>query len=260
MMKVSEGDLVFISDVHLGGFSSSVNSGIESDLISFIDFCRKSKLQIIILGDLFDYWMEYRGYSPPYGEKVLKAFESYNQGHKTLYITGNHDNWTGSRLERAGFEIEHEYRYLKLGKTNVLLLHGDGLNDESFSLKRPFLNRFLRNKWFLSAYQSMIPPKLGVELMRRFSGISKKRSHPQKNCSEKMQRWALEQLKQSNSDVIICGHFHQHRFIKNTDGLYINLGNFYKHRMVAIYTKESFSLVTWDAEKQQFVPLKAINN
>ncbi len=252
-MEVYKGDLVFLSDVHLGGFDDPTNESIESDALALIDYCRENSLQLFILGDLFDYWMEYRGYSPPYGEKVLTAFEKFNKSQNTLYITGNHDNWTGPRVEKAGFDVEHEYRILDIGETKVMLLHGDGIRDESYSLERPLLNRTLRNRWFLRVYQTMLPPALGVWLMRKFSGFSKKRSKGDKNCSLTMQKWALEQLKEPNLDVIICGHFHKSRFIKNSDGLYINIGNFYKHRTVGIYTKESFSLVTWDADNSKFV-------
>lgn len=255
-MEVNKGDLVFLSDVHLGGFDDATNTTIESDVVSLIDFCRKSSLKLFILGDLFDYWMEYRGYAPPIGKKTLAAFEKYNEAQKTLYITGNHDNWTGPRIENAGFDVEHEYRILDIGNAKVMLLHGDGLKDASYSLERPLLNRTLRNKWFLNMYQTLLPPAAGIWLMRRFSGFSKKKSKGDKNCSLTMQRWALEQLKKPNLDVIICGHFHKSRFIKNSDGLYINLGNFYKHRTVGIYTKKSFSLVTWDGENRTFVPKK----
>ena len=68
---------VFISDVHLGAFSRDSNDNIGHELVALITHCKKEHIEINILGDLFDYWMEYpeKGFVPKLGKNVLDAFE-----------------------------------------------------------------------------------------------------------------------------------------------------------------------------------------
>ncbi|NIU01308.1 MAG: hypothetical protein GWN62_08805, partial [Aliifodinibius sp.] len=100
--------LLFISDVHLGGFSDNKNERIESELIQLINYCQRNDIHLAVLGDLFDYWMEYPDFVPNLGRKLLDRFESFNKElGPTLYITGNHDNWTRNHLEDRGFYLIH---------------------------------------------------------------------------------------------------------------------------------------------------------
>ncbi|HCI69619.1 MAG TPA: hypothetical protein DHV30_03060, partial [Balneola sp.] len=88
---------LFISDVHLGAFDTNTEKKVEQELISLINYCCKHKIKIYVLGDLFDYWMEYpkKKFIPTVGKTVIEAFQKHNtECQPTTYITGNHDNWT----------------------------------------------------------------------------------------------------------------------------------------------------------------------
>lgn len=256
LLNPEPGDVLFISDVHLEGYTPEINQSIEHDLIALVQYATENQLKIIVLGDLFDYWMEYRGRYPTFADAVLDAFKSQNKWYKTLFITGNHDNWTGPKLIVTGFDIENESRVIELGGKKCLLLHGDGLNDPRMNLTRPKLDRIIRSGFFLFFYQLIFPPKIGLSIMSWFSKRSKKRENDELKTSKRIDAWAMEQLKKSDMDVIICGHYHVHKFISNNNGLYINLGTFFKHRTVGIYTKGSFQLVTWNAHEKNFSRLE----
>lgn len=121
---------LFISDVHLGAFSATTNQQIEGDLIALIEHCKEERIEINILGDLFDYWMEYpeKGFVPDLGKKVLDAFEEYNNTvSPALFITGNHDNWTFGHFKERGFDLESNFRLKEIDGKRLLLLHGDGV-------------------------------------------------------------------------------------------------------------------------------------
>ncbi|HBX66872.1 MAG TPA: hypothetical protein DEG32_12245, partial [Balneolaceae bacterium] len=121
---------LFLSDVHLGAFSSETNRQIEEDLIALIQHCIDEEIKIHVLGDLFDYWMEYpeKGFVPDLGKRVLDAFERYNEAiEPALYITGNHDNWTFGHFKERGFEMEPNFRLLEIEDKRLLLMHGDGV-------------------------------------------------------------------------------------------------------------------------------------
>lgn len=239
--------ILFISDVHIGGFSKDKERKLEKDLLSVIDYAEKHDYEICILGDLFDYWMEYKNKRPSIGEKILDRFRQFNQSCTgSLYITGNHDNWVYNYFEECGFDVEEEYRILKLKDKSVLLMHGDGVEDDFIELPRPYFHRILRNPKFVFIFRHVLPPFLGITTTKWFSRFS--RTFNQKSEQEStpvIDEWAKRMLSEEKFDVIICGHHHYPRYINIDNGLYINLGNFFNDRTFAIYNNDSFQLVKW---------------
>lgn len=251
--------MLFISDVHLGGFSKDENNRIEAELIELINYCQRGKIRMAVLGDLFDYWMEYPNYVPKLGKKLLDRFESFNkQLGPTLFITGNHDNWTRNHLNDRGFILEHEHADLTLNGKNIMALHGDGLAGAEYQLPRPPMHRLMRSPQFVRLYQKLLSPKTGITIMKYFSRLTRYLDWNQK--PNKLNQWAKQQLDQSHFDVIICGHDHIPRKKQFTFGTYINLGNFYQHRTMAYFSEGEFSLVRWDPQKQSLNYLETIIN
>jgi UDP-2,3-diacylglucosamine hydrolase len=246
-------DHLFVSDVHLGAFSHEENFQIENDLISLIYFCIENNIQLHLLGDLFDYWMEYPDHHPKLGENLLSVFEKYNRDIAPItYILGNHDNWTRGYFDDIGFITKTDYAHLNLHNRHIFLHHGDGISDPDFNLKRPLVHRILRNPYFVKFYQTIFPPEAGLDLMKRFSRMSKESF---KFEPELLNSWSESFLKKSEFDVVISGHDHIPRIETFSHGLYINTGTFFEHRSVVYYTNGSFKLVTWDAEGYHLKPL-----
>lgn len=250
--------ILFFSDVHLGGFSEPENQRIEAELIQLIDYCRQNSIRMAILGDLFDYWMEYPGHTPRLGRRLLEHFEEYNrQLGPTLYITGNHDNWTRGHLTDRGFFVENESFSLSLNSQNILLLHGDGLKDPTFDLPRPPIHRLLRAPAFVRLYQRILPPQTGLNLMKYFSRFNRWADHQTADGS-KLNHWARQQLARSETNLIICGHDHIPRQKHFTFGSYINLGTFYKDRTMAYYNNSEITIVSWTPESRTLQPFDPI--
>lgn len=242
--------ILFISDVHLGGFSGKENARIESELIQLINYCQRNKIHLAILGDLFDYWMEYPNHVPKIGKKLLDRFEDFNNSlGPTLFITGNHDNWTKNHFVKKGFYLIHEDYQFSINNQHILTLHGDGLKDKKYHFKRPLLHRILRSSSFVKIFQSVFPPETGINIMKYFSRITRImewEQHKEKNLN----RWAKHLLKTSDIDVILSGHDHIPRMKQFPFGTYINLGTFYKHRTMAFYNNSGLSLVCWKPDIQ----------
>lgn len=251
--------LLFISDAHLGGFSDTENARIESELIQLINYCQRHDIRIAVLGDLFDYWMEFPDYVPSLGRQLLNRFEEYNQAlGPSLYITGNHDNWTRGHLSDRGFRVVSEYVKITLEGKKILLLHGDGLADASFGLPRPFLHRLLRRSNFIKLYQRVLSPRAGLQLMKLFSKFNRWISSHEDNRAV-LSGWARQQLQQSELDFVISGHDHIPRRKHFPFGSYINLGTFYEHRTMAFCNKNSVDLVFWETGTQSLQPFDPIN-
>ncbi|MEX0929622.1 MAG: UDP-2,3-diacylglucosamine diphosphatase [Balneolales bacterium] len=248
---------LFISDVHLGGFSPEKNREIETDLLSMIDYAESMKMEIIILGDLFDYWMEYPDRPPRVAPSVLERFAALHKKKPgTLFITGNHDNWTGSYLKDIGFDIEHEYRMFDLDNNRIFLMHGDGLSDQVFGLPRPFFHRLIRNVYFVSLYKKILPARSGIGLMRLYSRINRQLKAAFKPGNPRLDSWAVHHLKEK-ADTVICGHHHKPLFSAFGNKVYMNLGNFFNDRTAGIYANKSFYLVTWDGDSNTFTTLNS---
>lgn len=251
--------ILFISDAHLGGFSDTENTRIESELIQLINYCQRNNIRLAVLGDLFDYWMEFPDYIPSLGRQLLDRFEEYNRTlGPTLYITGNHDNWTRGHLSDRGFHVVPEYVELTLDGKKIMLLHGDGLADGTFGLKRPFMHRLLRDSSFIKLYQQVFTPSVGLWLMKHFSKFNRWINREEDNRAT-LTNWTKQQLQQSEFDLIISGHDHIPRREQFTFGRYINLGTFYKHRTMAFYNNTSADLVFWEPGTQSLQPFDPNN-
>lgn len=246
--------LLFLSDAHLGGFDKRKNLQIESELLHLIGFCQKNNYKLYVLGDLFDYWMEYPQQLPAIAVRLRRRFKTYNKNFgPTLYITGNHDNWTRGYFKSIGFDVEKNHRFLQLDSQKILLLHGDGLDDVSMNLPRPLFHRLLRHPTFIAGYQRLLPAGWGLKVMKYFSRFT--RSAQNSRLDQKMlNKWAEKKLKHTDVDTIICGHDHLPR-VRNFDfGTLINLGTFYQHKSLATYNNGNFSLVTWNDTTRELKP------
>jgi len=247
-------EYLFISDVHLGAFDDEKNRQIEKELIGLIDFCEEKNITPVLLGDIFDYWMEFSFIIPDIGTALISRFRKFNRDNKPVtYITGNHDNWTNGYFKNAGFDVEHEYRFLNIENKKILLLHGDGLSDKKFQLPRPAFHRLIRNNIFINFFQSVLSPKTALRVMKKFSSYSRKKDS---SDVEKLNNWARELLNNSEIDYILSGHDHEPRMETFEGGCYLNGGAFSDNNSMIYYSKNDFSLVTWNAIKRTLQPLK----
>lgn len=246
---------IFLSDVHLGIHDDNQTRLLEDELIKLVDYCESKQIQIHILGDFFEYWMEFPDYIPELGQSILERFEQYNQvmNGKTTFITGNHDYWTVSHLEERGFNVQHEYLELQLNGNNLFLCHGDGLADERFQLQRPLLHRFIRHPKFVKFYKLLFPGKTGLHLMKSFSAFARDENYIN---TERLSNWAEFMFENFPYDVIVSGHDHVPRVETFPGGTYINTGAFNQHKTVLKYTKGALELVNWNDGLKEFQPFE----
>ncbi|MEO1021838.1 MAG: metallophosphoesterase [Bacteroidota bacterium] len=244
---MSSNGCLLVSDVHLQGFGDDTNRELEASFLSLIAYCTAQNLTLLILGDLFDYWMEYprQKYAPAFGEPILKALKHHGeQVEPVLYITGNHDNWTFGHIASPEIEVEAEHRMISFDNRQAILFHGDGLADTAWDYQRPLYHRLLRNPSFIRVYQTLSSPKFGVWIMSRFSRLTRMLNisdpEPLNNLAKKM-------LYQSNIDLVFCGHDHLPRLIDFEGGTYMNLGAFHLHRTVGLVRQGEPMLFQWNA-------------
>ncbi|MDR9415046.1 MAG: metallophosphoesterase [Gracilimonas sp.] len=248
---------IFISDVHLGAFSSKTNQDIEQDLLALIEYCKLHRIELHILGDLFDYWMEFpeKGFVPKLGKRVLDALQDYNQSiTPTLFVTGNHDNWTFGHFKDRGFDVEANFRLKEIKNKRFLLMHGDGVAAAKIDFPRAAFHQLLRHSSFVKAYQKVLSPEAGLALMKKFSSLTRRRNN---HNPEPLNRQAKKIFDRHNLDYIITGHDHVPRMETFLQGTYINCGPFFNKRTVVLHNNERTRLVTWHAKEKNFIPFES---
>jgi len=245
---------LFLSDLHLGGFSEDKNRHLSGSFFDILDYLQHKPIQLVILGDLFDYYMQYYDDVPRHVKPIFDRMHTFNQNatHKILYITGNHDNWDNGFLTSIGCVTEHEYQILMIDGKKVLLAHGDGLKDPTMDLKRPTFHRFLRNPYFVQVFQLFTSMESGNRIMKYFSRINRFLADEEYNGPNLIDNWALKIIKSGTFDVVICGHHHKLLIADTGSGIYINTGAFFKQFCCAYYNNNQFQIVRWDVAKKNF--------
>lgn len=220
--------IYFLSDAHLGSLAIEKGWAHQKKLIDMLEEMSKDAASIYMLGDMFDFWMEYfihdkkkHQYAPFF--KELRKLSK--QGIHVHIFTGNHDLWTfGGMAQLSNAEIHYEpCTILRYGKT-IYLAHGDGLlpsNWESLYPKdvKKKIKRFMRLKDifrspFLQFCFRCLPPswgnKFGYEWAKRSRLKEIAKPCPYKGeDKEELVLFAKEQEKQHNHrDYYIFGHRH----------------------------------------------------
>ena len=207
----------FISDAHL----SFTNDQVEKLLVCFLVDIKKDASHLYIIGDLFDFWLEYKNVIPSAFLRILSVLLDLTQsGVKVIYLPGNHDFWLGDYLYRqVGIVLADEKLDVNHQGKRIHLFHGDGLayGDNGYRfIKKLF--RFKPNIWLYK----LLPVDLAYKLAFRVSGTSREYTSKKPKDLQGYYDYAREKIN-AGSDAVIMGHTHVPELNKLGNGLYINL-------------------------------------
>ena len=155
--------IYFISDAHLGSRAVKHGRTQERRLVRFLDSIKDKAGAVYMLGDMFDFWHEYKLVVPKGFTRFLgKVSELTDLGVEVHFFTGNHDIWAYDYLEKeCGVIMHREPLTLELGDQVFLLAHGDGLGDPDPKFK---LLRFIFRNRICQMLFAAIHPRWGLEL------------------------------------------------------------------------------------------------
>ncbi len=155
-------NIYFISDAHLGCRAMAHERQRERRLVRFLDDIKDKAQAVYLLGDMFDFWFEYKTVVPKGFTRFLgKLSELTDKGVEVHYFTGNHDIWCHDYLTKeCGVVMHFEPVTIELGDKLFFLGHGDGLGDPDHSFK--FLRSIFHNR-FCQWLFSGLHPSWGVE-------------------------------------------------------------------------------------------------
>ncbi|MBR2235393.1 MAG: UDP-2,3-diacylglucosamine diphosphatase [Prevotella sp.] len=206
--------IYFLSDAHLGSWALEHRRMQERRLVRFLDSIKEKAAAIYLLGDMFDFWFEYK-YAVPkgYTRFLGKLSELTDLGVEVHYFAGNHDIWTFGYLEKECGVILHKQAITTelYGKV-FFLAHGDGLGDPDKKFK--FVRYLFHNRACQWAF-STIHPRWGIWFGHTWAKRSRMK-HPNGEEPPYMgedREYLIRYTKQyiqyhSNVDYFIYGHRH----------------------------------------------------
>jgi UDP-2,3-diacylglucosamine hydrolase len=244
----SRGKIYFFSDAHLGLGEKADELRKEQYLVRFVESIRDDAEQVFIVGDLFDYWFEYKTVVPKgYFRLFAKLSELTEQGTRVCFIVGNHDFWVKDYFrDELGMEVFPEPLEVELRGKRFLLHHGDGLlsGDRGYRI----LKKILRNKMSIFLF-SLIHPDIAGTIARWSSRTSRKHTSNRKYESDGMVAFALQKLREG-FDFVIMGHNHIPSYHRNGKGVYVNLGDWIREHTYAVFDGKRLELKRWTGRAQ----------
>lgn len=140
-------NVYFLSDAHLGSWAIPHARTQERRLVRFLDSIKHKASAVYLLGDMFDFWNEYRYVVPKgYTRFLGKISELTDMGVEVHFFTGNHDIWTFGYLQQeCGMTVHTKPETTEIADKVFFLAHGDGLGDPDHKfklLRKVFHNRF----------------------------------------------------------------------------------------------------------------------
>lgn len=238
--------IYFASDFHLGTANYSQSREREERIVRWLDFIQEDAAELYLVGDIFDFWFEYkhavpRGYVRFLGKLAMLS----DSGVKITMFKGNHDMWMfGYLREEIGVTIISDELVINRAGKRFYIHHGDGLGPGDAKYK--FLKKIFRSslcQWLFAR----IHPNLGIGIARAWSGHSRIAGAKKETFLNSQHEWLVqyskEVLHKEHFDYFVFGHRHLPLDISlSPSSRYVNLGEWINYSTYAVFDGNDLSL------------------
>jgi UDP-2,3-diacylglucosamine hydrolase len=233
--------IYFFSDAHLGAADPRTEALKIRRIKKLLGLVKQEQGRLYILGDLFDFWFEYRTVvQADHLGMIRELAELRKSGVETTMLVGNHDFWMGRFMEQElGIKVVKSDLDLELDGSRVLLSHGDGLDKSDYGYR--LMKVLLRSPVTIWLF-GLIHPDLAIGFARWFSRVS--RNHLTKNKYLK-DHPLLDRVREfwgQGYQAVVFGHVHQPALLEEKGRLYLNIGDFIRNFSYAVYRDGRFSI------------------
>lgn len=240
------GKIYFVSDVHLGAPALKNNRERETLFANWLDEIKEDVSELYLLGDIFDFWYEYKKVAPRGFTRILgRIADIADKGIPVHFFTGNHDLWVYDYLPEELGVIVHKEEFVTniLGK-KFFLAHGDGLDKEDkgyIKLKKIFVDKTLQ--WLFSR----LHPNFAFHIAHKWSASSRlSKMGTEKDfmvINEGLYKFAEIFVKNEFVDYFIFGHRHRMVDVSLTDKTrFVLLGDWIKNFSYGVFDGDKFEL------------------
>jgi UDP-2,3-diacylglucosamine hydrolase len=238
--------IYFASDLHLGVPSREKSLERERLFIQWLDEIKADAESIYLVGDIFDFWFEYKKVVPKGYVRLLgKLAEISDSGVPIHFFTGNHDMWLFDYLEKEiNATIHRDPIEIALKGKRFFIGHGDGLGPGDNGYK--FIKKVFRSKVCQWLFER-IHPNLGISIAEYWSkksrianGVKDEQFYGEK---EFLTQFCKEKMKTTSLDYFVFGHRHLPLEIDLGNNVsYINLGEWVNYNSYAVFDGEKLEL------------------
>lgn len=247
MSIISQKNIYFLSDFHLGAPNAVESLKREKRIVQFLDAIKNDAQQIFIVGDMFDFWFEYKLVVPRGYTRLLgKLAELTDFGIKIHFFAGNHDMWMRDYFQNElNIPVYYQPTPFEFNGKKFLIGHGDGQGPGDHGYK--FLKKLFRNplcQWMFG----VLPPYFGLGIANYFSKKSRELATQKVEVflgeeNEWLIIYCKEVLQKEQYDYFIFGHRHLPiDFTLNENSRYINLGEWINYDSYAVFNGETTEL------------------
>ncbi len=249
----------FLSDFHLGAPNHKESIAREKQIAKFFDEIKDEASTIFIVGDLFDFWYEYKQVVPKGFVRILgKLAELTDSGITVHFFVGNHDMWMKKYFqEELNIPVYFEPKTFDFNGKRFLIGHGDGLGPGDRGYK--MLKKIFRSPLCQFLF-GLLPPVAGIGIAKYFS----QKSRDAENGSVEIFRgeeneWLItyskQTLAQQHYDFFVFGHRHlpiDFRLQSNgKTARYINLGEWINYATYAVFDGEQLTLQSYSGQEEK---------
>lgn len=204
----------FLSDAHLGAPYIKDKRAHEMRLVHFLESIKEEAKEIYFLGDIFDFWFEYKQVIPKgYTRFLGKVAELSDSGINIHFFGGNHDMWVFDYFKtELGLQLHHKPTIVEIDNKTFFLAHGEdlGVSDKVFKL----LLRLFRSHSLQWLFENLIHPNIAIRLAQRWS-VKSRHQHGKKEKTtylgedkEHLVLFAKNYKGNKHIDYFIFGHRH----------------------------------------------------
>ena len=247
MQKKPAKKIYFASDQHLGAPTPQFSFPREKKFVAWLDEVKEDAEAIFLLGDLFDFWFEYKTVVPKGFVRVLgKLAEIRDSGIPIYFFVGNHDLWMSDYFEtELNIPVYHDLKEFEFNNKKFLIGHGDGKGPGDLGYKR--MKKVFTNPFFKRLFR-WIHPDLGVKFGQYLSVKNKLISGEEDVKflgaeNEWLVKYAQRRLETQHYDFFVFGHRHLPLEIQiSKTSKYINLGDWIGYFTYGVFDGETFEL------------------
>ena len=228
--------IYFLSDAHLKLDRKENTVERKNLLIRFLKTLPDDTKEVILLGDIFDFWYEWYYVIPAfYFDFFYEIRKLIDRGIKVSYISGNHDFHLGDYLKKeVGINCIDNVLTTEYSGKKFWIYHGDGIAESDKGYR--FLKKILRSKICNFLFRTFIHPDLGILIANFTSKTSRKHRNQNKLRLKKGEYLLFAESKlKEGYDYVILGHRHHPELIETKNGYYVNTGDWMKHFSYAIF-------------------------
>ena len=246
----------FASDFHLGVDARLSSSERQLQIVRWLDSIKEEAEAIYIVGDLFDFWYEYKEVVPKGYTRLFGKLQELRDMNITIYFfTGNHDMWMFRYFEdEFGIKTYREPQLVEIHGKRFLIGHGDGLGPGDHGYK--FIKKVFSNRFFQWMFRQ-IHPDLGIRIANFWSGASRGADTGPPPFLGEEQEWLAiysnEYIERDPVDFLIFGHRHipMDITLKNGHSRYINLGEWLYSNSYAEFDGTNLTLKAFENDNLQ---------